>query len=303
MFVVRTPGINGGEKTKGCEKAGIEILKFLNQISSNEKGIPINTALLDLEEIHLDNSNLKLTNELIYKNALKTFDIKPKTIFLGGDHSISYSLTKAFLKHCKEEKKEPCLIVFDSLPNLIGEENEKNEKKREEEKKEEKKSGGDDNGKNKEERVEGEKGYPTNMQWLRKLIEEGFPKENILMVGVREFEKEEIDFITKNKIKIIPPNQILEDILDSADIITEFSNGRDLYVSIDISVIDPVFASATDYKKSGGLSPREFLYIINRVNKIKNFKAVDIVEINPKLDKDFSTIRLGAKILSELASP
>ena len=37
-----------------------------------------------------------------------------------------------------------------------------------------------------------------------------------------------------------------------------------------------------------------------RINKIKNLKAVDIVEINPDKDKDEITVKLGAKILSEL---
>jgi len=55
MFVVKVPGINGLGKTKGCEKAGNAILKSLNEIYSNEENKPINTKLLDLEEIHLDN--------------------------------------------------------------------------------------------------------------------------------------------------------------------------------------------------------------------------------------------------------
>lgn len=33
---------------------------------------------------------------------------------------------------------------------------------------------------------------------------------------------------------------------------------------------------------------------------MKNLKAVDIVEINPSLDKDEITVKIGAKILSEL---
>ena len=31
---------------------------------------------LDIEEIHLDNSNLEITNKLIYKNSLKNFQRK-----------------------------------------------------------------------------------------------------------------------------------------------------------------------------------------------------------------------------------
>ncbi|HTY43641.1 MAG TPA: arginase family protein, partial [Patescibacteria group bacterium] len=90
VFIVKVPGINGLGKTKGCEKAGNSILEALKEVYSNEKGTIVDVRNLDLEEIHLDNSNLKITNKLIYDNSLEIFEEKPKTIFLGGDHSISY---------------------------------------------------------------------------------------------------------------------------------------------------------------------------------------------------------------------
>ena len=117
MFIVKVPGINGLGKTKGCEKAGNAILKTLREeIYSNESGKSINVSKLDLEEIHLDNSNLELRNNLIYKNAFESFEQKPKTVFLGGDHSISYSLTRAFFDYSQNSGKEPCLVVFDAHP-------------------------------------------------------------------------------------------------------------------------------------------------------------------------------------------
>jgi len=265
MFVVKVPGINGNGKTDGCKIAGIEILKSFNEISSNEQGREIGTKFLDLEEIHLDSSNLEFSNKLIYKNAFKIFEDKPKVVFFGGDHSVSFSLVRAFFDYCKMNDKEPCLIVLDASPNL--------------KKKEEK--------------------FPKNNQWLRSLIESGFSVENILLVGVRDFEPEEISFIKENKIKMVPMNQIFESISDATDAITEFSNGRELYVSLDVSVVDPVFAPISD-GKIGGLNPRELVYLIQRLNKIKNLRAVDIVEVNVEKDLQRMGVKLGAKILSEL---
>ena len=65
VFVVKVPGINGLGKTKGCERAGNEIIFALREIHSSESGKPIDINLLDLEEIHLDNSNVEEANELI----------------------------------------------------------------------------------------------------------------------------------------------------------------------------------------------------------------------------------------------
>ena len=98
-------------------------------------------------------------------------------------------------------------------------------------------------------------------------------------------------------------NQFISNLHDTCDIIMEFSKNKEAYLSIDIDVIDPAFAPATGYLEPGGLTSRQFIYIIQRINKIKNLRAVDIVEINSEKDKkEFNsmTIKLGAKILSEL---
>jgi arginase family enzyme len=143
---------------------------------------------------------------------------------------------------------------------------------------------------------------PTHEEWLRKLVEEGFPKENILIVGARNSHQSEIKFIRENKIKTISINNLTEDLQDMCDTIMEFSNGKELYVSIDIDVIDPVFAPSTGYPEIGGLTSRQFIYLIQRIKKIKTLRAVDIVEINEKMDKENNnlTVKLGAKILAEL---
>tara|TARA_Y100000034_G_scaffold130298_1_gene188349 strand:- start:373 stop:1185 length:813 start_codon:yes stop_codon:yes gene_type:complete len=269
MFVVKVPGINSFGKTKGCENSGNEILNELKNIPMNEQGKIIDVSLLDLEEIHLDNSNLELTNNLIYKNSLEMFETKPKTIFLGGDHSISYSLIKAFYEYARNSEKEPCLIVFDSHPNCVQSKDVK---------------------------------FPTNEEWLRHLIEKGFPTENIFLVGVRNLNLKENKFLKENNIKIISMNQLLENLQETCEIIMEFSNKKELYVSIDMSFVDPLFAPSTSHKEVGGLTSRQFIYLIKRMNKIKTLRAVDIVEINEGEDKKHGnmTLKLGAKILSEL---
>ncbi len=265
MQVVKVPGINGLGKTNGCEKAGNAILKALHEIHSNEQGKVIDVSKLDLEEIHLDNGNLEVTNELIYKNSFDMFQENSKTIYLGGDHSVSYSLTRGFFDHCQNSGKEPCLIVFDAHADCMAPMKE-----------------------------------PTHEEWLRKLIEDGFPAENILLVGVRNNWKDEDDFLKEKNIRVISANQFLDNIEDTCDVIMEFSNGKELYVSIDVDVIDPAYAPATGYPVPGGLTSRQFLYLIQRVNKIKNLRAVDLVEINPEKEGGEITVMLGAKILSEL---
>jgi len=269
-FIVKVPGINSGGKTDGCRNAGNAVLaKLKEDIFSNEKGEEIDGSKLDLEEIHVDNSNLEESDALIHKNALDCLQTKNRTVFLGGDHSISYSLGWAFLDYCKKEGKEPCLVIFDAHPDCMD-------------------------------LWDGENKFPDHEEWLSALIKKGFPAENVLLVGSRKAHKNELEFLREHGVKRITMNSIQEDIDNIADTIMEFTLGKELYLSLDIDVIDPVFAPATHYQEPGGLTSRQFLYLIRRLKLAKGLKAIDLVEINSEKDETGLTVKLGAKILSEL---
>jgi len=281
--VLKVPGINGLSKTEGCEKAPEKILDVLkNEIYSKESGKTIDYNSLNIKNIEVDNSNLEKASGEIYDSSLeelKNSREDEKIIFLGGDHSISYHTARAFFDYCQSADsfsennkiREPCLIVFDAHPDLMSV-------------------------------TSGSEEYPNHEEWLRQLIGDDFPVENILLVGVRNFDPAEAEFIKEKGIKTMPIEGFFEDIAGGGDMIMEFSRGKELYVSLDIDVVDPAFAPGTGYTEAGGFSSREFLYLVKRLNKIKNLKALDIVEINPKKDEkyDYRTVRLGARVLSEL---
>ncbi|MEM4368887.1 MAG: arginase family protein, partial [Candidatus Woesearchaeota archaeon] len=76
-----------------------------------------------------------------------------------------------------------------------------------------------------------------------------------------------------------------------------------LYVSIDIDVVDPAFAPGTGYPEPGGFSSRDLIYFLQRLRLLKNFMALDVVEINPLKDVQDLTVKLGAKLLVESYKP
>jgi len=262
MQIIRVKGINAMGRTKGCEKAPVEILESLEEIYSSERGKIIDKKLLNLEEIHVDNNNVEEANELIYENSREIFSSQDKALFLGGDHSISYGLVKGFM----ENFENPFLIVFDAHADCM------------------------EPGKE-----------PTHEEWLRKLVEDSFPAGNVVIVAIRNIHPEEREFIDKNKIQVFGVKEILENRQEICDIIMERARNSDaFYISIDIDAVDPAFAPGTGYLEPGGLSSRELLYFLQRLMLLKNFRGADIVEINPGKDESGRTVKLGAKILSEL---
>jgi len=250
MFIVKVPGVNGNEKAK---LAGNAILKELKNIELNSQGKEVEFAKIDLEEIHLDDANLKLTNKLIYENAFESYENNPRVIFLGGDGSVSYSLSRAFLDFADSSGKEPCLIVFDSKLDCL--------------------------------RIAE---FASNRNWLRKVVEEGFNPKSILIVGARELGKEEFNFVKNNGIRLVPLDKIMLTLEDSCDSIMEFSSGKELYVSFDLNALDS--------KNKGGISDREIIYLVSRINKMKNLRSFDITEVDVQKEE----VRIAARIVSEL---
>lgn len=108
-MIVKTPGVNGNPESRN---SGNAILKELDKIV-NSKGKTINMQNLRLEEIHVDNENLKEQDRLIYENSLDLFSEQDKIIFLGGDNSLSYSTCSAFF-----DSFPGFMMVFDNILDI-----------------------------------------------------------------------------------------------------------------------------------------------------------------------------------------
>lgn len=137
--------------------------------------------------------------------------------------------------------------------------------------------------------------------WLRRLVDGGFFGRNILFIGARHFREKELEFLKQNQITLIKMDLLQEDLSGICDLVMERAIASPgFYISIDIDVLDPGFAPGVANGEPGGLSSRELIYFIKRLSLLKNFKGADIVGINPEKDVNNMTIKLGAKLLSEM---
>ncbi|HIH17360.1 MAG TPA: arginase family protein [Nanoarchaeota archaeon] len=263
-MIIKIP-FRGLDRTEGTEDAPDKILEALKEIWLSEEG---KKPYFDSEEVKvylsdIDKSlaNIEKESENLLKKARERND---RTIFLGGDHSISYATVKAFLK----QNPGAGLIIFDShadlMPTLPS---------------------------------------PVHEDWLRSLIEQKIlDPSRLRIVGLQNIDEEEKKFADLHKIKTISAKQIFaEGIQEICDSLMETARAWPaLYISVDIDVVDPAHAPAVAYPEPGGLSSRELLYFLQRLALLKNFTVADIVEIIPKKDVNGITTKLGAKILSEL---
>jgi arginase len=74
---------------------------------------------------------------------------------------------------------------------------------------------------------------------------------------------------------------------------------KPLYLSIDIDGLDPAFAPGVSHPEPGGLSTREVLALIARIEG--DILGADIVEVNPERDHNLQTAAIAVRLVKELA--
>jgi agmatinase len=74
---------------------------------------------------------------------------------------------------------------------------------------------------------------------------------------------------------------------------------RPVYVSLDIDALDPAFAPGVSHREPGGLSVRDILATLHRLQG--RVVAADLVELNPRTDINGVTATVAVKLLRELA--
>ncbi len=136
----------------------------------------------------------------------------------------------------------------------------------------------------------------SHASYLRRIVEER-GSENILHVGARAFVKEELEFLTENKIKTISDKQV-RDGQGPALLKDHISTFDSVYSSFDLDVLDPAFAPGVGNPEAVGIASRELFDMICTFQNTR-VSGIDIVELNPYHDNG-ATASLAAKIISTL---
>ncbi|MCS7316883.1 MAG: arginase family protein [Candidatus Dojkabacteria bacterium] len=210
----------------------------------------------NLKDINLN----KIYDENIDVFYAKFFEIikdVKHNFFIGGNHFISYLLTRYF---SKKLRKKLSLVCFDAHHDLW------------------------------DETPKGKK-Y-TNGTWLRRSIEEGYvDPQKTFIFGVRSvYTKESKEFLEKNKINVFHSYELMKSDPESIfDTLLSKIDDDPCYFSFDLDFFDPSIASAVLFPEPMGL---DFFFVRNFFEKISenwfskkiNFVCYDFVEYCPNLD-------------------
>lgn len=125
--------------------------------------------------------------------------------------------------------------------------------------------------------------------------------ENLLILGTRSYNPEELDFMKEKGIRFVPAREIdRTGVGGIVDLARERMAGiGNIYLSIDIDVADPSCAPGTGAPVAGGLSSRQLLDLTRGILQHLPVRAMDLVEMAPPLDPTDATLFLALSIAFE----
>lgn len=127
-------------------------------------------------------------------------------------------------------------------------------------------------------------------------------KANLLHIGGVDFDQAERDLIAHEQLATFTITDLLTHNLTPlfAQIDTLASRVKHLWISLDLDVIDSMYAPGAGMPNPAGLSYREITTIASYIGHTNQVVGVDIVEYNPLQDVDHKTAELGIELIAKL---
>ncbi len=263
-IVFGVPDESGSHATRMGSSHGPDRIRKI----SNERGIFIRKGVKHIVEPQSGELKNNVTDYgNIPKEHIRAFVREAvfhgrKPIVLGGDHSITFEVLRAI----NDVKKNVSVIYLDAHPDFV---------------------------------CSSHKYYGSVMCDMLQL--NNINLKSSIEVGVRAPEKEELTNLKKKHLRSIAPVEIVE--RGIKDIVAEIIRkvGKNIYLSIDMDVLDPAFAPGVSTPVPGGLSSSEFMYLIKKIAEL-DIIGFDIMEVTPKYDIQDMTAHLAATAIEEIVS-
>ncbi|HCY6215600.1 TPA: arginase [Staphylococcus aureus] len=293
MTKTKAIDIIGAPSTFGQRKLGVDLgptairyaglISRLKQLDLDvyDKG-DIKVPAVNIEKFHSEQKGLRNYDEIIDVNQKLNKEVSASIennrfpLVLGGDHSIAVGSVSAISKHYNNLG----VIWYDAHGDLNIPE-------------------------------ESPSGNIHGMP-LRILTGEG-PKEllelnsnvikpeNIVLIGMRDLDKGERQFIKDHNIKTFTVSDIdklgIKEVIENTIEYLKSRNVDGVHLSLDVDALDPLETPGTGTRVLGGLSYRESHFALELLHQSHLISSMDLVEVNPLIDSNNYTAEQAVSLV------
>ncbi|WP_407815618.1 arginase [Staphylococcus aureus] len=293
MTKTKAIDIIGAPSTFGQRKLGVDLgptaIRYAGLISRLKQldldvydKEDIKVPAVNIEKFHSEQKGLRNYDEIIDVNQKLNKEVSASIennrfpLVLGGDHSIAVGSVSAISKHYNNLG----VIWYDAHGDLnIPEESP---------------SGN------------------IHVMPLRILTGEG-PKEllelnsnvikpeNIVLIGMRDLDKGERQFIKDHNIKTFTMSDIdklgIKEVIENTIEYLKSRNVDGVHLSLDVDALDPLETPGTGTRVLGGLSYRESHFALELLHQSHLISSMDLVEVNPLIDSNNHTAEQAVSLV------
>lgn len=293
MTKTKAIDIIGAPSTFGQRKLGVDLgptairyaglISRLKQLDLDvyDKG-DIKVPVVNIEKIHSEQKGLRNYDEIIDVNQKLNKEVSASIennrfpLVLGGDHSIAVGSVSAISKHYNNLG----VIWYDAHGDLnIPEES----------------PSGNIHG------------MPLRIltgegpKELLELNSDVIKPENIVLIGMRDLDKGERQFIKDHNIKTFTMSDIdklgIKEVIENTIEYLKSRNVDGVHLSLDVDALDPLETPGTGTRVLGGLSYRESHFALELLHQSHLISSMDLVEVNPLIDSNNHTAEQAVSLV------
>jgi len=230
-----------------------------------EEGQPLSLRVRDYGDVRLDPEGAAYF-QAVEERAAQPLQ-HPLALFVGGDHSVTIPLMRAFDRAVGGPLG---VLHLDAHPDLFD-------------------------------TYDGQR-WSHACTARRALELAGLDSRHLVFVGLCSFARTEWDFLQAHpEIHYYTARQCYKQSIEgvAARVVERLQGVQSLYVTVDIDVLDGAYAPGTGYPEGVGLSTREVLELLRTVCRELPVRAMDLVEVAPPLDPADVTSFAALKMVYE----
>jgi arginase len=123
------------------------------------------------------------------------------------------------------------------------------------------------------------------------------PEQNIALIGARDLDPAEEQLLLGSSVALVRGPELERDSATLDRALQNLAGLPQLYLHVDIDVLDPVEAPGVDYPAGGGLSLAALTQIVERAVGLGNIAALAITAVNPEKDVDQRTVSAALTVI------
>lgn len=216
-------------------------------------------SLRDTGDVDLPSLEPELARERTERAAAALRQRVRLPVFLGGDHSVTYPLLRAF-----HDVPELHVVQFDAHLDFSDRRNDTRF---------------------------------SNSSPFRRAVEALPNLAHVTTLGLRglRFDAEAVSAARARGHTLVP----VWELANLAAVAARLPLGKNVYLSLDVDAFDPALLSATSSPEVEGLSYTQAMYLVRAALERNTLVGMDVVEFTPQLDASGSGALLLARLLAE----